>query len=115
MKVGIACEGGSATCMLSACRGGWPRLGPLQGRSATAKAPLQRGDRLLPGPLQGATTRRGSSPQGVATRGHGRLRLALSPAREAAPAIGVAAPWQGDCRPQRAAVAYAGAAATAAQ
>ncbi|RWV80163.1 hypothetical protein GW17_00058604 [Ensete ventricosum] len=53
---------------------GWP---------TSAKAPLQRGNRLRPGPLQGAVARRGSSPQGAATcratiaRGHdrcGRLR-----------------------------------------
>ncbi|RRT39442.1 hypothetical protein B296_00018224 [Ensete ventricosum] len=36
VKVGTACGGGVATCMLSACRGGWPRPGPLQGRPAMA-------------------------------------------------------------------------------
>ncbi|RWV81148.1 hypothetical protein GW17_00057461 [Ensete ventricosum] len=34
---------------------------PARGRLTTAKAPLQRCDRLQPGPLQGTTTRRGSS------------------------------------------------------
>ncbi|RWV78694.1 hypothetical protein GW17_00060291 [Ensete ventricosum] len=46
-------------------------------------------------------------PVGATTCGHGRLRPALPPA-------GVAAPWQGSCRPQRAAVACAGAATTTA-
>ncbi|RWV85145.1 hypothetical protein GW17_00053086, partial [Ensete ventricosum] len=31
--------GGAATCMLSACRGGWPWLGPLQWKLATARLP----------------------------------------------------------------------------
>ncbi|RRT67409.1 hypothetical protein B296_00010235 [Ensete ventricosum] len=39
MKVGAAYGGGVATCMLSTCRGGWPRPGYLQG-----------GDRLWPRP-----------------------------------------------------------------
>ncbi|RWW12017.1 hypothetical protein GW17_00024334 [Ensete ventricosum] len=61
-KVGAACGGGAATCMLSACRGGWPQSGPLQGRLTMAWLPA-RGYRLRPGPLQGA-----------ATCGHDRLR-----------------------------------------
>ncbi|RZS14146.1 hypothetical protein BHM03_00045808 [Ensete ventricosum] len=44
---------------------------PARGRPTVAKARLQRGGRLRPGPLQG-----------VATRGHDRLR----PAREGLPA-----------------------------
>ncbi|RRT31794.1 hypothetical protein B296_00035332, partial [Ensete ventricosum] len=44
--------------------------------------PDTRASRLRPGPLQGATAHRGSSSQGAATHGHGRLRPArkgLSP------------------------------------
>ncbi|RWW12619.1 hypothetical protein GW17_00023707 [Ensete ventricosum] len=75
-------------------------------------------------------------PQGAATRGHDRLRLArrssrlwparrsdrLRPARKGqrpatqpaeatTPVAGVVAPWQGGCRQQRATVTCAGAAA----
>ncbi|RRT49229.1 hypothetical protein B296_00049328 [Ensete ventricosum] len=32
MKVGAAYERGAATCMLFACKGGWPWPGPLQGQ-----------------------------------------------------------------------------------
>ncbi|RWW05335.1 hypothetical protein GW17_00031397 [Ensete ventricosum] len=65
-----------------------------------------RGDRLRPGPLQGAAARRGNSPQGEATRGHGQLRPArkgLPPAdspvasRGGGPASRVVTPWQGGC------------------
>ncbi|RZS22823.1 hypothetical protein BHM03_00055648 [Ensete ventricosum] len=51
-------------------------LATCKGRPIAAKAPLLRGDMLWPGPLQGAVARRGSSPQGAATREHNRLRLA---------------------------------------
>ncbi|RWV82110.1 hypothetical protein GW17_00056421 [Ensete ventricosum] len=83
-----------------------------------------RGGRLWPGPMQGVAARRGSSPQGAATRGHGqlrparrggRLRLALSPAGAAAPVVGVATPWQGGFRPQRATAAYVGVVTTTVQ
>ncbi|RZR74884.1 hypothetical protein BHM03_00045504 [Ensete ventricosum] len=47
-------------------------LATCNGRPATARPPA-RGDRLRPGPLQGAAACRGSSSQGVATRGHDRL------------------------------------------
>ncbi|RWW59996.1 hypothetical protein BHE74_00033034, partial [Ensete ventricosum] len=96
------------------CRGGRP---PANGLSTAAKASLQGGDRLQPGPLQGAIARRGSSSHGAATRGHNRLRLfAVHPHGTAASgcprrtrkelplagavalAAGVATPWQGDCR-----------------
>ncbi|RRT71769.1 hypothetical protein B296_00002996 [Ensete ventricosum] len=40
-KVGGAYGRGVTTCMLSACRGGWPRPGPLQGQSAMAKGPCK--------------------------------------------------------------------------
>ncbi|RWV80138.1 hypothetical protein GW17_00058624 [Ensete ventricosum] len=41
---------------------------PARGRPIAAKAPLQRGRRLRPGPLQGTIARRGSSSQGAGTR-----------------------------------------------
>ncbi|RWV77459.1 hypothetical protein GW17_00061708, partial [Ensete ventricosum] len=50
-----------------------------------------RDGRPWPGPLQGAAARRGSCPQGVATRGHGRLwpaRKGLSPAASPAASRG---------------------------
>ncbi|RZR73487.1 hypothetical protein BHM03_00024882 [Ensete ventricosum] len=34
---------------------------PARGRPTTAKAPLQRGDRLQPGPLQGSAAHMGSN------------------------------------------------------
>ncbi|RWW44301.1 hypothetical protein BHE74_00049950 [Ensete ventricosum] len=67
---------------------------PARGRPAAAKAPLQRGDRLRPGPLYGAVARE-----------HNQLWLAR---KGLPPAASVAAPWQGGCRPQRATAAYAG-------
>ncbi|RWV91931.1 hypothetical protein BHE74_00059410 [Ensete ventricosum] len=61
-------------------------------------------DRLQPRPhCKGAISRL----QGAATSGRGRLRLTrkgLPPAGATAPAAGVAAPWQGGYRPQRAAL-----------
>ncbi|RZS19565.1 hypothetical protein BHM03_00051978 [Ensete ventricosum] len=48
-----------------------------------------------------------ASPQGQPT-GANCQRPALSPAGAVAPVAGVAAPWQGGCRPQMATVAYAG-------
>ncbi|RZR82553.1 hypothetical protein BHM03_00009002 [Ensete ventricosum] len=96
---------------------------PWRWRPAVAKAPLQRGDRLRPSPLQR-----------VAARGHDRLRPARKgrlptehlqgggrqrPARKGQPEAASPAtsrdddPYQGDCQPQRATVACAGAAATA--
>ncbi|RWW82788.1 hypothetical protein BHE74_00008723 [Ensete ventricosum] len=95
---------------------------PWRWRPAVAKAPLQRGDRLRPSPLQR-----------VAAGGHDRLQPARKgrlptehlqgggrqrPARKGQPEAASPAasrdddPYQGDCQPQRAAVACAGAAAT---
>ncbi|RWW24866.1 hypothetical protein GW17_00010825 [Ensete ventricosum] len=124
---------------------------------------LQGGDRLLPGPARGQTTRAaargwpaaagrrqgataarshanslqivarkgrsttGSTPagrqpagRGIARKGcrlEGRPPAAAALARAApveVPVAGVAAPWQGGCRPQRAATACAGATAATA-
>ncbi|RRT70387.1 hypothetical protein B296_00015178 [Ensete ventricosum] len=60
----------------------WPQPAPLQGwlatykggRSDVAKAPLQGGGRLRPGPLQWAATRNGGSPTG--TNGFGQVARA---------------------------------------
>ncbi|RWW41928.1 hypothetical protein BHE74_00052554 [Ensete ventricosum] len=62
-------------------------LATYKGRPVAAKAPLQGGGRP-----QGQQLARGCRP-----------RTALPPA-------GVVAPWQGDCRPQRVAIARVGAA-----
>ncbi|RRT55904.1 hypothetical protein B296_00019506 [Ensete ventricosum] len=64
-----------------------------KGQPIAAKAPLQGGGRLRPGPLQRAAASRGSSPQGAATRGHGRLRPALPLVRVTTPTARVATPW----------------------
>ncbi|RZS20187.1 hypothetical protein BHM03_00052684 [Ensete ventricosum] len=69
------------------CRGDRP---PARGRLAAAKAPLQRGDRLRPCPLQGVATRRGSSPAdttdcGQPARGCRRWRLPTAKPQGAAP------------------------------
>ncbi|RRT38837.1 hypothetical protein B296_00046346 [Ensete ventricosum] len=86
--------------------------------------PVRRGDRPWPGYLQGATARRGSSMQGAPPIGTAsydqpargcRPRLALPPVGAVAPFAGVAAPWQGSYRSQRAAAAYVRAATMAAQ
>ncbi|RWV78368.1 hypothetical protein GW17_00060676 [Ensete ventricosum] len=82
---------GPATCKGAAgCSQGPPTKGrtavarpPARGdrsrvRPAAAKAPLQRGDRLRPSPLQGAAARGGNSPQEAATR-KGRSRLRARP------------------------------------
>ncbi|RWV83093.1 hypothetical protein GW17_00055348 [Ensete ventricosum] len=106
-KVGTACGEGAATCMLSTCRQRWlATVRPLAGAPAMALVPA-RGSRLRPGPLQGATARRGSTRKGR----HPRAR---SPAGAATLVTGVASPLQGSCRPQRAVVACARAAAAAA-
>ncbi|RZS20485.1 hypothetical protein BHM03_00053002 [Ensete ventricosum] len=57
-----------------------------------------------PGPLQGVAARRGSSSQGAATRGHGRLRLArkgLPPAANPAASRGGDAGRKGGRRLRR--------------
>ncbi|RWW55589.1 hypothetical protein BHE74_00037762 [Ensete ventricosum] len=79
------------------CRGGRPRLAPLQGRPTAAKA-------------VGATAskRRYNRPDNAAR--DGRQRPALPPVGAAAPAARVTAPWQGGCRSQGATATSAGAA-----
>ncbi|RRT33065.1 hypothetical protein B296_00057399 [Ensete ventricosum] len=77
------------------------------GRSAVAKAPLQRGDQLLPGPVQGAqpvgaAARKGRPPAVVAVaRGHDRMRPARKGLPPAAKPQGVATSGQlaRACRP----------------
>ncbi|RWV96404.1 hypothetical protein GW17_00040889 [Ensete ventricosum] len=68
-KVGTACGGGAATCMLSAYRGGWPRPTPLQGLPAMAWLPARGGHpRAWPAAASPATSwggdagRRGGCP-----------------------------------------------------
>ncbi|RRT37032.1 hypothetical protein B296_00041019 [Ensete ventricosum] len=67
-------------------------------------------------PPKGAAARKGRPPAGTTGCGQPERgchpRPALPPAGAVTPVIGVAAPWQGGCRPQRAVVAYIGAAAT---
>ncbi|RRT40908.1 hypothetical protein B296_00035469, partial [Ensete ventricosum] len=54
---------------------------PARGRPTTAKAPVQGGGLLRPGPLQGAVAHKGSSLQGrpptgaTVARGHDQLWL----------------------------------------
>ncbi|RWV82393.1 hypothetical protein GW17_00056110 [Ensete ventricosum] len=87
--------------------------------------------------MQGAVARNGSSPPGVTTHGHDRLwspaastqglagsdqttrgcrpRPTLPPVGVTALVAGVATPWQGGCRPQRATAACTGATTAEAQ
>ncbi|RZS20906.1 hypothetical protein BHM03_00053475 [Ensete ventricosum] len=98
-----------------AARGSWLRpRPPARGRLATANPPC-RGGWLQPRPpckgsaghLQGAVTSRGNNPQGKVAGSQPargclrRTHKGLPPVRAAAPVVGVAAPWQGGCRPQR--------------
>ncbi|RRT36185.1 hypothetical protein B296_00045217 [Ensete ventricosum] len=55
VKVGAACRRGATTCMLSTCRGGWPRPGPLQGWLATAWPPTRGRPTMTKAPYEGAT------------------------------------------------------------
>ncbi|RZR99335.1 hypothetical protein BHM03_00028854 [Ensete ventricosum] len=109
-------------------RGGHMHAVCMQRWLATARPPVGAADHGLAtckGRLPaGATARRGNNPQGVATCGHDQLRPArkgqptsASPtaSRGAALVAGVAAPWQGDYRPQRVAAACAGATAATTQ
>ncbi|RWV81092.1 hypothetical protein GW17_00057521 [Ensete ventricosum] len=76
-QLGIGPRGSHTYEALARGSRAWPRPAPLQGatgcsqgphtrgRLAAAKAPLQRGSRLRPGPLQRAASRRGSSPWGM--------------------------------------------------
>ncbi|RWV79036.1 hypothetical protein GW17_00059897 [Ensete ventricosum] len=86
--------------MVSELRGGWRRPGPLTPARAAG---------------YGLATCKGWSAAASPPARGGHPRTALPPARAATLAARVATPWQGDCRPQRAAVACVGAAATAAQ
>ncbi|RZR84249.1 hypothetical protein BHM03_00011020 [Ensete ventricosum] len=62
---------------------------PAMGRLAVAKAPLQRGGRLRPGPCKGRSPARAAAHKGwppvgaAAARGHDRLR----PARKGLPPV----------------------------
>ncbi|RWV85655.1 hypothetical protein GW17_00052537 [Ensete ventricosum] len=71
---------------------------PARRQPAAAKAPLQRGDRLRPGPMQEAAARRGSSLQGWPPAGVASARRNdwLRPARKGLPP---AARPQGAARP----------------
>ncbi|RWV91397.1 hypothetical protein BHE74_00052931 [Ensete ventricosum] len=97
------------------CKGA---TGCNQGQPAREASDARRGPRLLaeappPGTAAcSATPARGPSCRMLARGCH--PRPALPPAGATAPAAGVAAPWQGDCRWARATVACAGATAAAA-
>ncbi|RWW84467.1 hypothetical protein BHE74_00006926 [Ensete ventricosum] len=118
-KVGAACGGGAATCMLSACRGS-PLLATCKGLPATARPPA-RGGHLRARPTAANPQGRSATVSPLGPIGSGQLargcrsRPALPPTGAAAPVVGVAAPWQCGCRPQRATAACAGVAAAAAQ
>ncbi|RZS16455.1 hypothetical protein BHM03_00048445 [Ensete ventricosum] len=85
------CLSGRGSHMHVVCMQSWlAKARTPAGQPTMAWLPV-RDSRPWPSPLQGA-----------ATRGHGQLRPALLPAGAAPLVEGVAAPWQGGCRSQRA-------------